>query len=301
VQRPGALCRQLLHGGSPLSCPSPSQCQVGVCIAGQGCDTAPVPDGSSCDDGLSGTIGDACSAGVCQGLVPQCFVDSDCDDNSVCNGSESCQGNVCVAGAALSCAAPSECTIGVCDAVSGCQVDPQPDGVACSGGLCLSGSCQAVDCVTDSQCDDLDPCTGQERCVANFCAAGTPLACAAPSQCEVGVCLPGQGCAAVPVADGSSCDDGLSTTGADACFGGVCQGTLISGAVCIGDADCAAPLECTVGVCDASSGCQVAPATDGTLCASGGGVCVTGSCLLIDCTIGTRRQQQRCWEALSQL
>ena len=348
----GGIC----IAGTSLACAAPSQCEVGVCLAGLGCGATPKADGSICNDGQPGTIGDVCSGGVCQGVVPQCTVaadcsdgdvcngtercqsnvcvagsalscaaptdcttsrcdassgcqvdpvpdgvacasgggvcsggaclafqcqaDSDCDDGSVCNGSESCQGNVCVAGASLSCPAPTECSTSVCDAVSGCQVAALSDGVACSGGLCVSGSCQPVACVTDSQCDDLDPCSGQERCVANSCVAGARLSCLSPSQCQVGVCIAGQGCAQAPVADGSSCDDGFSTTVADACFGGVCQGALIPASLgqCVG-------------------------APNGALCSSGSGVgvCMTGSCLVIDCSVGTRRQQQRCWQAFYEL
>ena len=383
--------------GTPLACPAPSPCEVGVCVAGVGCGGAPVPDGSTCDDGVPWTVADACSGGVCQGVVPQCQANSDCDDGDACNGLETCQSYSCLAGVPLSCSAPSACTTASCDAASGCQLAPVNDGVSCAAGtgVCIAGSCLASGCLVDADCDDGDLCTGQEACVGNLCVAGTPLACPALSQCEVGVCVAGVGCASAPAPNGSACDDGLSGTVGDACSGGVCQGfvpqcqidaecadgdvcngvetcqnyscvlgvplacnaptacttpfcdavsgcqlaPLADGVSCAGgsgvcsagscqisgpapqcllDADCddgdacngsetcqsnscaaGVPLscsasECTVGFCDAVSGCQAAPLLDGALCANGSGICMAGACQMIDCTVGTRRQQDRC-------
>ncbi|NMC70015.1 MAG: hypothetical protein GYA57_08125 [Myxococcales bacterium] len=164
--------------------------------------------------------------------------------------------------------------------------DVEPDG---------DGGEVPCDCTDDIDCDDGDPCNGDEQCVACTCAPG------------------------IPPADGAPCDDGDPCTGDDACTGGVCTGgtPLCS---CVDDVDCAAyedgdlcngTLACTGGfcavdpatvvVCDpgadtaclrntcvpATGECAMTPAPDGTACDDGdactgddactGGVCAGGT------------------------
>jgi alpha-tubulin suppressor-like RCC1 family protein len=59
-------------GGNPVVCVPPDQCHVaGTCNAATGaCSLVDAPDGTACDDGNPGTIGDVCTAGVCAGHAP---------------------------------------------------------------------------------------------------------------------------------------------------------------------------------------------------------------------------------------
>ena len=147
------------------------------------------------------------------------------------------------------------------------------------------------ECSADPDCDDGEPCNGEERC----------------SDCA---CLPG-----IPAGDGTACDDGDPCTGDDACTGGICAGGT-STCECTVDPECAAyedgdacngTLHCeagfcveapaTVVVCDPSGDtpcqanrcdpatglCTLEPRADGTTCddrdaCTTGDACASGSC-----------------------
>jgi hypothetical protein len=55
--------------GTPVVCGPPDQCHVaGICSPGTGvCSYGQLPNGTTCDDGNSGTTGDSCQGGVCTG------------------------------------------------------------------------------------------------------------------------------------------------------------------------------------------------------------------------------------------
>ena len=80
--------------------PSPVMMMMGVptdtCDPGTGCVYTPIP-GCECDE------------------------DSDCSDNDVCTGSETCVNNQCVDGTPLNCDDGNVCTNDSCDAQTGCQ------------------------------------------------------------------------------------------------------------------------------------------------------------------------------------
>jgi hypothetical protein len=173
------------------SCDDGNPCTLDACGA-NGCTHAPL-SGSTCNDGDPGTIGDVCSAGICQGVVPQCTADSDCNDGSYCNGIESCD------------VGTGQCLGGV-----GPCVDPAHCDEAAN--LCL-------ECLSDADCPDRDAdfCNGGSVCAAGACVAG-PEPCVDPAHCSEALdsCL---GC----VAD-AECDDGVSCTD-DACLAGACDNT----------------------------------------------------------------------------
>jgi hypothetical protein len=79
-----------------------------------------------------------------------------------------------------------------------------------------------IDCLTDAECDDRDPCNGAERCEATTCVDGADLA------------------------DGTPCDDGDACTRNDVCAAGGCVG----GAA----VDCAPCF-----LCDPAVGCTARP------------------------------------------
>jgi hypothetical protein len=114
-----------VSGTAPV-CAAPTQCMQSFCDVVNGCTQTQVPDGTVCDDGDPATIADECGAGVCQGFVPECAVDADCDDANLC-------------------------TVGTCEIDFSCTYAPVLDGTACYdfdpitiGDFCFAGSCEAT-------------------------------------------------------------------------------------------------------------------------------------------------------------
>jgi hypothetical protein len=67
----------------PSACNDGDPCTADGC-SGAACTHDPVPDGTACDDGEVGTVGDYCEAGVCAGILPVCSWDAECDDGDIC-------------------------------------------------------------------------------------------------------------------------------------------------------------------------------------------------------------------------
>ena len=102
--------------------------------------------------------------GACQGIFPQCRLDNECDDSNVCNGTETCEAFSCLAGSALICPLPTQCTTSSCNPASGCQVALVPDGTPCDdddhftgNDICSAGTCtgEVLEC-SQAQCEDGD-------------------------------------------------------------------------------------------------------------------------------------------------
>ena len=133
--------------------------------------------------------------------------------------------------------------------------DPGLDAVRCStdtdcegmggAGPCrfvrcgAAGACEVVTIVDHALCDDGDPCTTGDACLAGECVPGAPIACDDDDPCTDDSCLPSDGrggCIHEP-ATGAPCDDGNLCTTGDACVSGACEGTAVDCA-CATDADC---------------------------------------------------------------
>jgi RHS repeat-associated protein len=136
---------------------------------------------------------------------------------------------------------------------------PSDDQVACAGKAENEG------------CDDHDPCTHDDKCVASRCS-GSPVVCTASDQCHnagtcdpatgacsnpaitctgsdrchtVGACDPLTGCpAAVAKLDGSRCDDGAACTTGDICLSGTCAGAVALACTPQTICDAASPEAC---------------------------------------------------------
>lgn len=92
------------------------------------CVDAPKPDGTRCEQGCSTG---ACLAGACQTQR------SDCDDFNACTA-DSC-GQVSCDHAPVACPMPTEtCRVPTCDPMTGCAVEPAPDGTLCGPDDCLA-------------------------------------------------------------------------------------------------------------------------------------------------------------------
>jgi len=166
-------------------------------------------------------------------------------------------------------AGPSECvTSEDCDNADIC------DGAeTCLEGRCISGD----PAPTGTSCDDGNLCTQGDSCRESMGCVGEALDCSdQDSACTTGICNPEDGsCMAMPLADGTSCDDADLCTSGDACSAGVCAGAAI---------DCSAETDmCNTGVCNPESGvCQGMPFMDGTTC-DDGSLCTTED----NCSAGT--------------
>jgi hypothetical protein len=145
-----------------------------------------------------------------------------------------------------------------------CRTDADCD--ASELGVCELASCVENRCQLDSKpdghrCDDRDPLTGEDACIAGICA-GTDKHC----EDDLGPCLVAvhdpvtDECTVEPVEHGTPCDDGDACTQRDSCQAGECVGAEPK--------TCEALDDCHVaGECDPASGtCSDVLAPDGTAC-----------------------------------
>ena len=183
---------------------------------------------------------------------------------------------------------------------------------------CTADACAGVDgCLNEvldsGSCDDDDPCTVADHCVAGSCV-GDQVQCEDENPCTENVCTAIGGCE-YPFAAGE-CDDGDVCTLGDHCVDGNCLGEAVA-CECQTDKDCAeledgnacngtllcdtsavphlcvveagtevtcpAPTGphafCLAAVCDPlSGGCSEIPANDGNACNDNNSCTVTESC-----------------------
>ncbi len=298
------------------SCNDDDACTDDVCDPVEGCLNTYNDD--PCNDGNPCTNQDKCTVGACQGSFLQCTdgnacTDDSCDpqkgcvyvnnavpcnDGNLCTAGDACAGGSCLPGDAKICNDNNACTFDSCDASSGCKTT-----------------------FTTGICDDGNPCTVSDACIAGSCT-GVARTCDDGNPCTTDSCnsaVPG-GCVSEPKSSGA-CDDGNPCTGSDACQAGQCKGAEL-GCTCDVDADCgalednnacngtlrcdktSAPYKCvvnpaTVVTCalspTLSSSCATASCNEQTgkcqtVLASDGGACEDGDL----CTAGTTCSSGKC-------
>jgi hypothetical protein len=181
------------------------------------------------------------ATGLCGSLpVPD---GTTCDDSDACTREDLCRQGECVGTTPVVCQPDAnECTLETCDSATGqCVSKSVPDGTTC---------------------DDSDACTREDLCRQGQCVGTAPVICEQDAnECTVEKCDPATGlCGSLPVADGTTCDDGDACTREDLCRQGECVGT--TPVVCQPDDN-----ECTVEKCDLVTGlCGSLPVPDGTTC-----------------------------------
>ena len=260
-------------------------CNMGTCDSSSGnCVATPLPDGTTCDDGLFCTEPDGCEMGVCTGPPRDCsgagdicnsggcdeamdmctglpLPDGDpCNDGMFCTVGETCQSSVCTGGMMRDCSAlEDQCNGSLCNEMMDvCEPDPLPN---------------------TTMCDDGVFCTMGDTCSGGVCTGGPPPDCTAmDSDCTVGVCDEiGMACAPMPTNETMPCDDGVFCTDGTTCTSGVCSGGMVTDCSASGD-------QCNMGFCNmVSDMCDTMPLT-GTLCDDGSGctdpdMCNAGVCM----------------------
>ena len=146
-------------GTTPLDCDDNDPCTIDTCDPAVGC----VHDSESkCNDNDPCT-NDSCTAGT-GACVNDAFV-GPCDDSDPCTSGEVCDaGGTCGDGAPVSCEDDNECTNDACIPGQGCLNLFRTED--CSGGTC-----------GPALCDDAEPCTVDDRCVAGSCFGGKTASC----------------------------------------------------------------------------------------------------------------------------
>jgi hypothetical protein len=144
--------------GAPIGTPDCSHlddgCEVGICVAGVGCDREPVENGTACGPEH------LCYRGICR-FAETCLPDASCDYD--------CGGVPC----RFICSGANDCVLG-CESGSDCDVD-------CVGTTNCRPTCEAASCYVD--------CTRANNCQVT-CAAGASchIECDDSENCDAVVC-----------------------------------------------------------------------------------------------------------------
>ncbi|MDH5676530.1 MAG: hypothetical protein OEZ06_30705 [Myxococcales bacterium] len=222
-----------------------------VCDNGSFCDGAETCDPEAdCQDGTAPTTDDGIDC-----TLDSCDEDNDevlhvpdhgeCDNGMFCDGAETCNpASGCQDGTAPSLDDGVACTDDSCDEDSDEVVHMANDGNctdnadnACKNDVCDAVlGCQIENVVGD--CDDGNPCTVGDSCMAGLCRAGSALDCSDGEVCTDDLCDSGDfdGNPCYYENNNAGCDDENTCTTSDVCTGGDCVG---SGNACGGNAtDC---------------------------------------------------------------
>jgi len=233
-----------------------------------------------------------------------------CDDGDKCVSGRQCVAGVCTPGTTKTCNDKNDCTTDTCEAATGnCKFaalqgdlcddgNPCTAGETCKKGVCADGVAKPCPCVTTADCaaqEDGNLCNGTLYCEATtkLCVVNptTVVVCADDgAACTDNLCKPATGqCELVPLADGTTCSDGLAWTVGDVCEKGAC----VAGPdtkLCKATADCAkfddgdlcnGTLFCNkaTGVCQLNPTTVVScPTVGDTVCAKNTCVPATGTC-----------------------
>ncbi|HEX2875109.1 MAG TPA: hypothetical protein VHP33_27850 [Polyangiaceae bacterium] len=262
-------------------------CDVVECVENR-CEVSTLPDGRRCDDSDPLTGEDACTDGICAGVVKtceddlgpclkavhdpetdECVVepvenDTPCDDADACTQLDSCQAGECVGSQPKSCEATDDCHVeGTCDPETGeCVEALAEDGAAC---------------------DDGRACTTNDACTEGACG-GQAVVCDDGLACSIDACDEKSGACAADMSACScvtdqDCDDGNACNGQELCDPDSKLCGLGAAVVCAASLDA-----CLKNVCVPETGaCEPEPVVDGTTCddadaCTGKDTCQLGVC-----------------------
>ncbi len=258
----------------------PGKCQVPWCNDDNECDLAMAEDDTLCTDDSICTEADRCVDGECVGTPVDCADDDECtmdlcdqanfcfhrpyygpcDDGNKCTDNDSCGTGICV-GTQITCNDDNTCTTDSCSPANGCVFTK----------------------ISGTKCDDRDPCTASDVCVAGECK-GT-FSCDDGNPCTFDGCNE-LGCTheGGPL-EGQICDDGLGCTEGDSCRAGVCTGDPVvcdDGNVCTNDF-CQEGLGCRTtnnsDTCDDGNPCTRLDRCQIGVCKGVTYTCTKGTCM----------------------
>ncbi len=203
-----------------VDCNDDNPCTDDFCFPDEGCQY--FSNNRLCDDGNVCTTGDYCEDKECKSGIA-----TDCDDNNLCNGLETCDPvEGCQPGQPLDCNDDNLCTEDSCDALVGCKHN---EAVDCNDdNQCTTDSCDpATGCQYNPvDCSDGNKCNGLETCEPLFgCINGEPLDCNDDNPCTTDICQEVAGCRYVY--NHEDCDDDDPCTLDDYCAGGECRANTI--------------------------------------------------------------------------
>jgi hypothetical protein len=136
------------------------------------CGNGTVEEGEDCDQGASNNIdGSGCDSDC----TFSCTADAECDDRNLCNGTETCNLTL------------HRCQMGTPPEV-GTECTYEDDVVS----LCIGQVCAKPCTESDEECNDGNPCNGEETCNLELqgCNPGVPLECDDGLECTVDTCDP---------------------------------------------------------------------------------------------------------------
>ncbi len=260
--------------GTRMTCDDANGCTTDTCDPAVGCVSA--DNALPCDDHDPCTVGDSCGGGRCLSGVPDACDDGVACTDDTCVAPRGCQhapnDTHCATGS--HCNATTGCQFaGACDTTSNCMPTPGTcetvqcstdratcirasscmAGQVCCGSQCVPDACSDGNVCTDDVCnpttstcihtqaargcDDLDPCTMNDTCVAGTCV-GMPLNCNDSNECTDDLCSSGT---CVHPYNAVSCTPVNTCALSGTCMSGFCR----SGALCGG----ASGLVCCSGDC----------------------------------------------------
>src|SRR6185295_8547213 len=117
---------------------------------------------------------------------------------------DQCEEAQCQPGPGLSCDDGKPCTVDSCDHASG---------------VCMNTPLEGCRCTDTAQCNNSNPCDGEESCQGGFCTPGTPLDCADENPCTDDTCDAVAGCRHVVPPTASAVCRANGGLDADACGG----------------------------------------------------------------------------------
>ena len=146
-------------GSDDVVCEALDQCHdAGTCDSLTGeCSNPKKIDDTKCNDGDELTFNDKCLSGTCSGNIINCTIDSECQDDDLCNGSEFCHadGKCRPSTEPLDCDDKIRLTLDSCDPETGCVNTPIEciDETDCNGGeFYETPSCNLNECSYDILC-----------------------------------------------------------------------------------------------------------------------------------------------------
>lgn len=285
----GGFCQP----GTPPSCNDNSSCTLDQCDPLQGCQHAPVVNGSSCSDGNSCNGPETCRNGTCTAGTPPANGAS-CNLGNPCTNGDFCEAGTCHAGIVRpngsgcgdgnSCNGNEVCQAGACTSGT-----PKPNGTTCGDGDPCNGAdiCQSGACITGAvppngtACSDGSVCNGTETCQTGVCTMGTAAPngtacvdnnlCNGTELCQSGICTPGSAlqCNDNNPCTNDSCGNAVGCTFVERPVNAFCD----DGNVCNGRERCQAGAVCAPGsALPNGSDCD-----DGNVC-NGLEACNAGQC-----------------------